>query len=90
MTSSTSFSLDSAGTVARLSKWTGKEVGHAAKYSKNYMCDTCLQLSQEAQLLLSDPETLRQVETIADQFVCSPLQPGLQVKVTPKTPSQFG
>jgi saposin len=68
------------GTVARLSKWTGKEVGHAAKYSKNYVCDTCLQLSQEAQLLLSDPETLRQVETIADQFVCSPLQPGLQVK----------
>lgn len=84
MTSSTSFSVDSAGRVARLSKWTGKEVGHAAKFSKNYMCDTCLQLSQEAQVLLSDPDTLRQVETFADQFVCSPLQPGLQVKVSPK------
>lgn len=90
MTSSTLFSLNSAGTVARLSKWTGKEVGHAAKYSKNRLCDTCLQLSQKAQLLLSDPETVRQVETIADQFVCSPLQPGLQVKVNPRAPSHVG
>jgi saposin len=64
------------GTVARLAKFTRKE----ARLAKINLCDTCLQLSQEAQMVLADPDTPKQVISVADQLVCSPLQPGLKKK----------
>lgn len=56
-----------------------------ARLARIDLCDTCLQLSQEAQMVLADPETPRQVIHVADQLVCDPLQPGLKVKVQFKT-----
>jgi saposin len=65
------------GTVARLAKWSGKREARLARID---LCDTCLQLSQEAQMVLADPETPKHVIHVADQLVCDPLQPGLKVK----------
>jgi len=64
------------GTVARLAKWTRKE----ARVPKIDLCDTCLQLSQEAQTVLANPDTPKQIIDIADEFLCKPLQPGLKKK----------
>jgi hypothetical protein len=72
------FWLVCEGTVARLAKFTRKE----ARLAKINLCDTCLQLSQEAQMVLADPDTPKQVISVADQLVCSPLQPGLKKKVS--------
>lgn len=68
------------GTIARLSKFTRKE----ARVAKINLCDTCLQLSQEAQMVLANPDTPKQVIRVADQL-CNPLQPGLKKKVSSVT-----
>lgn len=66
------------GTVARLAKLTRRE----ARVAKINLCHTCLQVSQEAQTVLSNPDTPKQVIYVADELVCSPLQPGLKKKVS--------
>ncbi|KAG0585455.1 hypothetical protein M758_2G012100 [Ceratodon purpureus] len=64
------------GTVSRLAKFTRNE----ARVARINLCDTCLQLSQEAQMVLANPDTPKEVINVADQLVCSPLQPGLKKK----------
>lgn len=45
------------------------------------MCETCLELSQEAQMVLANPDTSKQIINFADRVVCNTLQPELQKKV---------
>lgn len=44
------------------------------------VCETCLELSQEAQMVLANPDTSKQIINFADQVVCNPLQSELQKK----------
>jgi saposin len=64
------------GTVARR----GKLIRQNAFVSRINLCDTCLQLSQDALTVLANPDTPKQVIDKADEFVCHSLQPGLKKK----------
>jgi saposin len=66
----------SLGTVTRLTKLGRKEAG----FAKINLCDKCLQLSQEAQMVLTNPDTSMKVMKTADHVLCDKLQPGLKKK----------
>ncbi|CAK9214009.1 unnamed protein product [Sphagnum troendelagicum] len=68
------------GIVSTLGRSAGKELGFVAKDVKNYVCDTCMQLSQKAQLVLANPDTVQEVISLVEDHMCRPLQPGLQTK----------
>lgn len=72
------FGLLREGTVTRLTKLGRKEAG----FAKVNLCDKCLQLSQEAQMVLTNPDTSMKVMKTADHVLCDKLQPGLKTKVS--------
>jgi hypothetical protein len=71
------------GIVSSLRRSKGNGFGFATEHRvKNYVCDTCMRISQKAELLLGNPDTVKETIRVIEEHYCSILQPGLKTKVS--------
>jgi saposin len=75
------FEVKPAGIVSSLRRSKGNGFGFATEHRvKNYVCDTCMRISQKAELLLGNPDTVKETIRVIEEHFCSTLQPGLKTK----------